>query len=114
MRRSAGAAHPAHGNEVWFSASGFAWRHRAFVASYDALRESLGAINVTEEQIRLVSRSDRPALLRAIQQSEMQSYEGLRIRLSLAEPGHPPVTGLIQPATVEPFAKTLERVSQAK
>jgi hypothetical protein len=98
------------GNEVWFSAYGFAWGYRAFAISCDAVRESPGAADLTQERIRVAFQSEKPALLRAIRLSDLSSYEGQRIRLALTEPGHPPVAGPVQ-TPVEPVPETPETTS---
>ena len=77
-----------HRGEIWFSAYGFGWGYRAFAISYDDACESLGASDVTEEQIRLAFQSGEQTLLRAIRHNVSRPAEGKRIRLSLDEACH--------------------------
>ncbi|HTR05497.1 MAG TPA: hypothetical protein VMJ11_02290 [Paraburkholderia sp.] len=68
---------------VWFAAYGFGWGYRSFAISYEALRDSLGAADTTDAQIRLAFQLGKRHILQAVQQYGSLPYEGQRIRLSL-------------------------------
>jgi hypothetical protein len=74
---------------VRFSAYGFGWGYRAFSVSYEAVCESLGAGDTTEEQIRLAFQLGKRQILRAVLQHESIPYRGQRISLCLEGPSHP-------------------------
>jgi hypothetical protein len=71
------------GSTVRFSAYGFGWGYRAFAVSYEAVCESLGAGDTTEEQIRLAFQLGKRQILQAVLQHETLSYKGQRISLLL-------------------------------
>jgi hypothetical protein len=72
-------------SSVWFSAYGFGWGFRAFALSYEALCESLGAGDTSDQQINLAFQLGRRRILQAVQQHEWLPYQGDRIWISLAE-----------------------------
>ncbi|KAA1014303.1 hypothetical protein FVF58_05385 [Paraburkholderia panacisoli] len=76
------------GSTVRFSAYGFGWGYRAFSVSYEAVCESLGAADSTEEQIRLAFQLGKRQILRAVLQHESLPYQGQRIALSLEGTSH--------------------------
>lgn len=76
------------GSTVRFSAYGFGWGYRAFAVSYEAVCESLGARDITEEQIRLAFQLGKRQILRAVLQAESFPYHGQRLSLSLEGPSH--------------------------
>jgi hypothetical protein len=76
------------GFTVRFSAYGFGWGYRAFAVSYEAVCESLGAGDTTEEQIRLAFQLGKRQILQAVLQHESLSYQGQRISLSLERRSH--------------------------
>lgn len=90
-----------HGTEVWFSAYGFAWGYRAFAISYEVVCRSLGAVDNTDEQIRLAIQLGQQTLLRAIRSRDLQPYEGQRISVLLEGTVHSAVTSHGPPTCLE-------------
>lgn len=79
-----------HESAVWFSAYGFGWGYRSFAISYEAIRESLGAGDTTDEQIYLAFQLGQRQIIKAVLQNASPCYRGQRISLSLKTPALSP------------------------
>jgi hypothetical protein len=66
---------------VWFSAYGFGWGYRAFALPYEAVREHLGAGDLTDQQIRLAFELGKRRILQVVEVCGEMSYEGQRVSL---------------------------------
>ena len=71
------------GSAVYFSAYGFGWGYRAFAISYEAVHETLGARNTTDEQVHVAFQLGKRQIIDAVLRLESPSYEGQRILLTL-------------------------------
>ncbi|CAB3734399.1 hypothetical protein SCB29_30105 [Paraburkholderia sp. SIMBA_055] len=68
---------------VWFSVYGFGWGYRAFELSRHTVCESLGARDMSEQQILLAFQLGKRQILDAVLQQASLCYHGERILLSL-------------------------------
>ncbi|HXZ06791.1 MAG TPA: hypothetical protein VEI25_01915 [Paraburkholderia sp.] len=87
------------GSAVYFSAYGFGWGYRAFAISYEAVHESLGARNTSDEQIRLAFQLSRRQIIDAVLRYESPAYEGQRFLLSLESASGSTASGAPRPTT---------------
>lgn len=106
------------GSAVYFSAYGFGWGYRAFAISYEAVYESLGARNTTDEQVHVAFQLGKRQIIDAVLRHESPPYDGQRILLSLensprstASEAQLPVTDNGEPGVAPEEASPSDNVS---